>query len=1447
RPPLVFHGSNEPLEQFVSRSFGPKKRVALTVGPLPGILKSDWFAKHRGKKPAMAVALIERRDLDGDPTTWNRMMYGLKLIADAAGQRGAGMMVAVVQQQGLGDLPPDRVQAVSHNLTVDRRLIIPLPILAPSGALPDDPAIRHVRDAALARLGKLVLELCTAYYSRLSKHVADKAAARRSTLGGPLPPELAARTAFKLAVYAEFRQDWATAVAHYRETYGAILAVQVGLPPRPERWTELCAVAELVHLKLIMLAVHQGRVEDAVAQVRAHLAHFSKPPGPLPAAANSSHLGYLVRQHQVAAQEVGTHVDSLPAYIPIPSFTGSTATGATVTGATAGPTGGSTASGMALPTVQQVTGGGAAAAAGATGTTVNITGVIAASVVSTSTLKDCSRAHLLMAAARLAVARRQAADGMRMARAAAAVTGPVAPPLDTAPVRRGQYVGQLVLRNEAAQAGYSPLSEHDYLLFLESEECRLVTAAYVIDVMNSALLILKDSAGVERLRSQLGGMMASEHILANNLPAARKLLLQVCHQYRREGWLLPLLQVLVSLREVAQRLRLPAEHVCYSLEIAALATQLQLQQPTSPPLLLRQATVTGTSTAAVMPGAPLLSQSRSLSLGDDRRVVAAAVVAAVASAVTLQAACASHIVDPAAAMAACRSAFNTLRTGISEIKQGIMKASAPATPAAPATPLSPSETHASCASGDSSGGAVPPPTPGATTGSLSGGGAGLPRHFHYTVEYLDLREAQRRAREVGDIRPVADIMHRHTQQDFGWCRCLALAAGFTYGRPDPDTVDFYLGLYNQLPLPLPLKAVILHFADDNGDMWVQALPGIIPAQEAPATPLPQHIGSALDSATHSFHHLHLNSHLRPYSARQQQQQQQHKAGGEPPSTPHSGVPLSPEWRRSQSGQQSDVAGPTDRLSDGGGAARLPGQLHHTDGPPSTSDAVAATPAPYDIGGCAAPLTLPPYRWAHYSVRLAPRCLGRLRAERAFLLLSDHAMVVFKLASFPPATAASAQPGVLTGPLLVPPGSGGGAAASVDHAATPFRSVRAAASSGPAVAPGQLALTVAHLGPLPTLSYGLPAGLALLGEHAPLLAVLSVPPSGRPLVGASMEFVIGRTGGGLQAGDIVLVVDDTEATGGLMALNNERYRIPLPAVQPGRSHTVRLWARSAAAGTATVAAVLLCPAQVTATATLTFEEPFEFKCRMASEVGVHTLSLPRLTTRELGTTALTIGQPVMVTAMIRALQPATLELAGGQVALEPSAAIKLVADPNHQINAHGPSNPMTLSRGDVFTLLLPICPTELLEHGRSMGRLNLRWRRTASSLLRPTLPALPLPAHHQSNRLQQQGAQTQNDHNEPQKQQLQQGHRQGHGHGGGVSEGGMDEDMAADPYVEPCPDPWVTSVLELPRVTVSESLLTARTLGPAQITSGIAFTYTLQLQNFGSTALELMISLMDAPG
>ena len=47
------------------------------------------------------------------------------------------------------------------------------------------------------------------------------------------------------------------------------------------------------------------------------------------------------------------------------------------------------------------------------------------------------------------------------------------------------------------------------------------------------------------------------------------------------------------------------------------------------------------------------------------------------------------------------------------------------------------------------------------------------------------------------------------------CRCISLAAGFTYSAPDAPVHDFHLALNNQLPLALPIKAVVLIFSDEQ--------------------------------------------------------------------------------------------------------------------------------------------------------------------------------------------------------------------------------------------------------------------------------------------------------------------------------------------------------------------------------------------------------------------------------------------------------------------------------------------------------------------------------------------------------------------------------------------------------------------------------------------------------
>ncbi len=290
--------------------------------------------------------------------------------------------------------------------------------------------------------------------------------------------------------------------------------------------------------------------------------------------------------------------------------------------------------------------------------------------------------------------------------------------------------------------------------------------------------------------------------ITGSLPNCR---LQVAHYFRREGWLLPLLGCLAQLREVAARLRLPAEHAAYGLELAATATQLQAHaRTTSAPaaggrvragverwrvdlgcgegcgegvgwgrwgVLWRSR---GGVLCAHAPAAraqephPIRQLTNGAGGGGGG---ASGAVAAVAAA-------AAGLVDPAAAVEACRAAVATLVSGISPVKQvcmavcvcvavfvclpvygrvrvdvglGVWLASGgpPLRPCLhtsstialrdPYLPVSLSLHCAACqgimktsASGSTEGQGAAAGEGGTATGAAPASG-GLPRHFHYTV------------------------------------------------------------------------------------------------------------------------------------------------------------------------------------------------------------------------------------------------------------------------------------------------------------------------------------------------------------------------------------------------------------------------------------------------------------------------------------------------------------------------------------------------------------------------------------------------------------------------------------------------------------------------------------------------------------------------------------------
>lgn len=83
-------------------------------------------------------------------------------------------------------------------------------------------------------------------------------------------------------------------------------------------------------------------------------------------------------------------------------------------------------------------------------------------------------------------------------------------------------------------AHFRDLTDAEYCLYLEYEESRVNHAQATLELLSAALLLFKDPRH-ERIRSELGFLMAAEHMATNNIISARKLLLQVAYTYRRYG------------------------------------------------------------------------------------------------------------------------------------------------------------------------------------------------------------------------------------------------------------------------------------------------------------------------------------------------------------------------------------------------------------------------------------------------------------------------------------------------------------------------------------------------------------------------------------------------------------------------------------------------------------------------------------------------------------------------------------------------------------------------------------------------------------------------------------------------------------------------------------------------------------------------------------------------
>ncbi|PRW58338.1 hypothetical protein C2E21_2711 [Chlorella sorokiniana] len=483
-------------------AFGARK-VAPSSAPPAGILKAGWLRKHRTSRPAVAALLVERESVVGDPSSWAWLVSQLDAVRVATKGRGARIVVIITQQAGAAEVPEDRIAMICRQAGIERRCVL---THVPSEGLP-----------ALQVVGRVLAEQAALFYAtdaqrRLTAH------AHRNVPS----PDLNLRTAFKLGALAEFRADWSSALRMYGEAYGYLPQILAAAGAQPQRFAEVRAVAEQVHVKLVsLLLLALKQVPEALAQFDTHIRLFRRVPFEAPPGLAASHHAWLCRQHMVLAELL-------------------------------------VSSGLGA---------------------------------SEQLKREHHPGQLCLAAAQAAIERRKAAafiSGMHGGNA----------PESPGKVSPGQYVGKVALlpsdpaaavitasgaaltaalaglpaSGAAAVAGVARrLSEDEFELYLESEECGVQHSKATVDLLRTAQDALARSgrrAGKTLQHCML--LLGHELLEAGDAAAAERLLTQVAGFYRRERWEGPLASALLLLRECHQNTHNLAAHAELSLEVSAL-------------------------------------------------------------------------------------------------------------------------------------------------------------------------------------------------------------------------------------------------------------------------------------------------------------------------------------------------------------------------------------------------------------------------------------------------------------------------------------------------------------------------------------------------------------------------------------------------------------------------------------------------------------------------------------------------------------------------------------------------------------------------------------------------------------------------------------------------------------------------------------------------------------
>lgn len=470
-------------------------------------VKSGWLAKHRQRRPAVALAFVPHESVEGDPNAWMALSAQLESVRLAAAAGDCKLAVVVVGDDAPEHLPEDRASAVRRQAQIEPRSLVTL-------SQPPTPD-------SLRRISSLCRDLAREHYAR----ECQRQAARAHASG-----EASAKPAFKAGAFAEFQGDWQGALRWYRVAHDAHVAAHAlaaagsapgaGPDAGSDRPTQdlfrRMAAAERCHHKAcaLLLTLNPGQPGEAVEQMRKHTAAFKRPPAWLPRAALPEYARWIARQHLAFAESLSSRV----------------------------PWGGTSAVAV-----------GAATGAGPL-----------PSPPPPGTPRTFLPGFYFHAAATATERRRRALE----AAADAAATAPP-PPLAKPGARPGELAradngGALTddeyLRRRDADGpdGAALTRAIVHLLTRAHDQYKRTIGAGA-----------SSGSGSARLFASLTSRLASAYLHAGDFASARRLFASVAHVYRREGWDHLLGTALMGLKECASRLKLTREHLEICLELAA--------------------------------------------------------------------------------------------------------------------------------------------------------------------------------------------------------------------------------------------------------------------------------------------------------------------------------------------------------------------------------------------------------------------------------------------------------------------------------------------------------------------------------------------------------------------------------------------------------------------------------------------------------------------------------------------------------------------------------------------------------------------------------------------------------------------------------------------------------------------------------------------------------------